>query len=242
MTVVIPVAVAVTLLSAFFSASSTAIFSVGGSRLRTLLEEGFKGAQELSEIRSRTGFLQGILLLLGTLSNLSVVGMVTGWASLRWGLQGFGIALPASALGIILFAELLLLVVVCMVLARTWAMLVNRLADRRFDAKNPRTARRVFARGTLGAGDGYVLLALTGVGFVITCYGFVVVGGWLGQDNWWPLVLSVPVLGFIALYSFTKRFTWLCHVFLGAALAVSPLAAAIAVSAQRSLAALKTVV
>jgi CBS domain containing-hemolysin-like protein len=107
MTVVIPVAVTITLLSAFFSASSTAIFSVGSSRLRTLLEEGFQGAQELSDLRSRTGFLQGILLLLGTLANLSVVGLVTGWASLRWGLQGFGIALPASALGIILFAELL---------------------------------------------------------------------------------------------------------------------------------------
>jgi len=107
MTVVIPVAVTITLLSAFFSASSTAIFSVGSSRLRTLVEEGFHGAQELSDLRSRTGFLQGILLLLGTLANFSVVGLVTGWASLRWGLQGFGIALPASALGIILFAELL---------------------------------------------------------------------------------------------------------------------------------------
>jgi len=106
MTVVIPVAVAVTLLSAFFSASSTAIFSVGGSRLRTLLEEGFKGAQELSELRSRAGFLQGILLLLGTVANLSVVGLVTGWASLEWGVQGFGVALPASAAAIILFGEI----------------------------------------------------------------------------------------------------------------------------------------
>ena len=107
MVVVIPVALVFIILSAFFSASSTAIFSVGGSRLRTLLEEGFNGAQELSDIRSRTGFLQGILLLLGTLTNLSVVGIVTGWASLRWGIQGFAIALPASALLVVLFAELL---------------------------------------------------------------------------------------------------------------------------------------
>jgi putative hemolysin len=107
MTVVIPVAVVFIILSAFFSASSTAIFSVGGSRLRTLLEEGFNGAQELSDIRSRTGLLQGILLLLGTLANLSVVGIVTGWASIRWGIQGFAIALPASALVVVLFAELL---------------------------------------------------------------------------------------------------------------------------------------
>jgi putative hemolysin len=107
MAVVIPVAVVFIILSAFFSASSTAIFSVGGSRLRTLLDEGFKGAQELSEIRSRTGFLQGILLLLGTLANLSVVGLVTGWASLRWGIPGFAVALPVSALVIVVFAELL---------------------------------------------------------------------------------------------------------------------------------------
>ena len=107
MMVVIPVAVFLTILSAFFSASSTAVFSVGGSRLRTLVEEGFKGAEELSDLRSRTGFLQGILLLLGTLCNLSVVGLVTGWASLRWDLQGFWIALPASAFVIILFGEIL---------------------------------------------------------------------------------------------------------------------------------------
>lgn len=105
--VVIPVAVLLTILSAFFSASSTAVFSVGGSRLRTLVEEGFKGAEELSDLRSRTGALQGILLLLGTLCNLFVVGLVTGWASLRWELQGFWIALPASALVIILFGEIL---------------------------------------------------------------------------------------------------------------------------------------
>jgi len=107
MAVVIPVAVALTLLSAFFSASSTAIFSVGGSRLRTLVEEGFKGAEELSDLRARTGFHQGILLFLGTVANLSVVGIVTGWASLRWGLPGITVALPASGLGVILFAELL---------------------------------------------------------------------------------------------------------------------------------------
>ncbi|MFI4883318.1 MAG: UbiA family prenyltransferase, partial [Phycisphaerales bacterium JB064] len=47
--------------------------------------------------------------------------------------------------------------------------------------------------------------------------------------NWWPAILGAPVLAWIAFYSFTKRFTWLCHVFLGGALAASPLAAAIAV-------------
>ena len=107
MTVVLLVAAALILISAFLSASSTAIFSVGGSRLRTLLEEGFNGAEELSDLRSRAGLVQGILLLLGTLANLSIVGIVTGWAALEAGPRGFSIALPASAIAVVLFAELL---------------------------------------------------------------------------------------------------------------------------------------
>ena len=119
---------------------------------------------------------------------------------------------------------LLALVLVCMVLARTWAMLVNRLADRRFDAANPRTAGRAIpagrmtVRGALGVALGCAAL------FQVACLGF-----WLLFGNFWPAVLALPVLGWIALYSFTKRFTWLCHLFLGGALAASPIAAAIAV-------------
>ena len=107
MTVVLTSGILLILISAFLSASSTAVFSVGGSRLRTLVEEGFKGAEELSDLRTRTGVLQGILLLLGTLCNLSVVGLITGWSSLRWGLQGFWMALPASALLVVVLGELL---------------------------------------------------------------------------------------------------------------------------------------
>lgn len=123
------------------------------------------------------------------------------------------------------FALQLGLIVVCMVLARTWAMLVNRLADRGIDAANPRTARRVVASGRLGARDAWVIaLGCAGL-FVGVCGLF-----WLMQGNGWPLALSVPVLAWIAFYSFTKRFTLLCHVFLGGALAASPVAAAIAVN------------
>ncbi|MEZ6319446.1 MAG: 4-hydroxybenzoate octaprenyltransferase [Phycisphaerales bacterium] len=122
------------------------------------------------------------------------------------------------------FAGMLVLVVVCMVFARTWAMLVNRLADREFDAANPRTARRAFASGSLTSRDGVAVVAGSAAGFVLACalFGFF-------YANWWPAILSVPVLAWIALYSFTKRFTWLCHLFLGGALAASPLAAALAV-------------
>lgn len=122
------------------------------------------------------------------------------------------------------FAVQLALVVGCMVAARTWAMLFNRLADADIDAQNPRTARRAVASGALSRGAAWAFaLGSAGV-FVALAAGFGMI-----NDNWWPLVLALPVLGWIALYSLTKRFTWLCHVFLGGALAASPIAAAIAV-------------
>jgi 4-hydroxybenzoate polyprenyltransferase len=122
------------------------------------------------------------------------------------------------------FAVKLLLIVACMVLARTWAMLVNRLADRDIDAANPRTRRRVFASGELGAFRGWSVAFACAVLFVLATALF----WWLFQ-NPWPCWLSVPVLAWVALYSFTKRFTALCHIFLGTSLAVAPLAAAVAI-------------
>ncbi len=121
-------------------------------------------------------------------------------------------------------AIMLGLVVWCMVFARTWAMVVNRVADARIDAANPRTARRVFASGQLETRDGVLLLGVSASAFVLGAAAFGLAFG-----NWWPAGLALPVLAWIALYSYTKRFTWLCHVFLGGALAASPLAAAVAV-------------
>ncbi|MCC5822861.1 MAG: 4-hydroxybenzoate octaprenyltransferase [Planctomycetes bacterium] len=128
------------------------------------------------------------------------------------------------------FGLMLALVVVCMFFARTWAMLVNRLADARLDAANPRTARRAFAAGRLTTRDGLLLLTASAAGFLAA-------GAAFGPlfANWWPLILGVPVLLWIGFYSFTKRFTFLCHVFLGGALAASPLAAAIAVGGLEAL-------
>lgn len=118
----------------------------------------------------------------------------------------------------------LALVVGCMFLARTWAMLVNRLADKNFDAKNPRTAKRVFAAGKLASQQGWAVASITALGFITLCGAF-----WAIFANPWPLLLSVPTLAWIAFYSYTKRFTALAHLFLGGALALSPIAAAIAV-------------
>ncbi|MFG0273677.1 MAG: 4-hydroxybenzoate octaprenyltransferase [Phycisphaerales bacterium] len=122
------------------------------------------------------------------------------------------------------FALQLALVVACMVAARTWAMLVNRIADHRLDAANPRTARRAVASGALRQRDALGFAIASALAFFGCCAGFLALDG-----NAWPLMLALPTLVWIAFYSFTKRFTALCHLFLGGALAASPLAAAIAV-------------
>lgn len=122
------------------------------------------------------------------------------------------------------FGLQLALVVACMVFARTWAMLVNRIADRRFDVANPRTARRALPSGTLSLDRARLFAGASALAFVGGASLFYPL-----DRNPWPAALSIPVLAFIALYSYTKRFTALCHVFLGAALAASPLAAALAV-------------
>jgi 4-hydroxybenzoate polyprenyltransferase len=116
------------------------------------------------------------------------------------------------------------LVVACMVLGRTWAMLVNRLADAELDAANPRTRGRAVASGRLSTRDGWMMAWLSAAGFVLCAAGF-----WALYDNPWPVALSLPVLAFLALYSYAKRFTALCHLLLGTALALAPLAAALAV-------------
>lgn len=121
------------------------------------------------------------------------------------------------------FAAQLGAVILCMVLARTWAMLINRLADRHLDAENPRTARRALAAGRVPMSFAILTAAAAALLFIAAAALFLLF------DNRWPVVLSVPVLAWIALYSFTKRFTSLCHLFLGGALAISPIAAAIAI-------------
>lgn len=122
------------------------------------------------------------------------------------------------------FGGQLALVAACMVCARTWAMLVNRVADRRLDAANPRTAQRAVASGRLRTRDAVAMGLVAGAGFVACCGAFLV---WF--ENAWPLWLSVPTLVWVGFYSFTKRFTWGCHLFLGGALGASPIAAGIAV-------------
>ncbi|MEE9130205.1 MAG: 4-hydroxybenzoate octaprenyltransferase [Phycisphaerales bacterium] len=122
------------------------------------------------------------------------------------------------------FVGQLALIVAAMVLARTVAMLANRLLDRRIDQANPRTAQRAIPSGRLSAGIAFAVLAACTGGFVLVCAGFGVLYG-----NWWPAILALPALGWVSAYPLLKRFTWLSHLYLGSSLAVSPVAAAIAI-------------
>ena len=134
--------------------------------------------------------------------------------------------LAAAHKGELLDPALLGLIVVCMVLARTVAMTMNRWADRHLDGENPRTLRRALPSGQLDHRFMLNAAILCAVGFVAAAGGFY----FLVDGNLWPLMLSPLALLWLVGYSYTKRFTWLCHLFLGVALALSPVAAAIAVA------------
>jgi 4-hydroxybenzoate polyprenyltransferase len=114
-------------------------------------------------------------------------------------------------------------ILLCMVFARSAAMAFNRLADRHLDRDNPRTAGRHLPAGQLSVWVVSLFTLASVVGFVLSTLLFLVLG------NPWPLYLSVPVLVFIGAYSYTKRFTALCHFWLGASLFMAPVAAWIAI-------------
>jgi 4-hydroxybenzoate polyprenyltransferase len=115
-------------------------------------------------------------------------------------------------------------ILLCMVFARSAAMAFNRLADRRFDAGNPRTATRHLPAGKLRPAAVWLFTLLCVAGFVASTLIFL-----LAFDNPWPLYLSGPVLLFVCAYSYTKRFTALSHFWLGASLFLAPVAAWVAI-------------
>jgi 4-hydroxybenzoate polyprenyltransferase len=142
-------------------------------------------------------------------------------------------ALPFALSAVILAAPYghvtwarVLLIVLCIAAARTAAMAFNRLVDRDIDAKNPRTKDRELPRGALSVG--FVRALVFGSSLV-----FVVGAALLGRL---PLLLSPIALGLALGYSYVKRFSSLCHLVLGAAIAFAPGGAWIAVGADVSLA------
>ncbi|TWU14779.1 4-hydroxybenzoate octaprenyltransferase [Symmachiella macrocystis] len=112
-------------------------------------------------------------------------------------------------------------ILLCMVFARSAAMAFNRLADRKIDAENPRTAGRHLPAGLLSLPTVVVFTVICGAGFVASTLLFL--------PNRMPLFLSLPVLAFLCGYSYAKRFTAWCHYWLSAALMLSPIAAWIAI-------------
>jgi len=117
------------------------------------------------------------------------------------------------------------LILICMVAARTVAMASNRLLDAKLDAANPRTSRRAIPAGILSRRFYLAILGGCATIFVAACGGF-----WLIYRNPWPLLLAIPVLIFVAAYPLLKRFTQLCHYYLGAALALAPVCAWLAIA------------
>jgi 4-hydroxybenzoate polyprenyltransferase len=119
----------------------------------------------------------------------------------------------------------LFLVILCMVLARSAAMAFNRYLDRHFDGRNPRTAIREIPSGILKADSVLWFTIVSSLLFVVCCW-FI---------NMLCFFLSPVALFVILFYSYTKRFTPLCHLVLGVGLSLAPIGAYLAVSGQFAL-------
>lgn len=118
------------------------------------------------------------------------------------------------------YTSLLLLVVLCMVFARSAAMAFNRYLDRHFDAQNPRTAIREIPAGIISANSALWFTIIMSLCFIATTW-FI---------NTICFALSPVALLVILGYSYTKRFTPLCHFVLGLGLSLAPIGAYLAVT------------
>jgi len=133
---------------------------------------------------------------------------------------GFSLAISKPEYDLSL--RLLLLVILCMIFARNTAMGFNRLADKDFDALNPRTRKREIPAGIISARAATVFIIINAVLFIITT-GFI---------NRLTLFLSPVALMVIISYSLTKRVTSLCHFVLGLGLSLAPIGAYISVTGK----------
>lgn len=116
--------------------------------------------------------------------------------------------------------KILGLVVLCMVFARNAAMAFNRWLDRDIDAVNPRTQMREIPAGIISARSALTFVLLNCAAFILTTF-FI---------NRLCFALSPVALAVVLGYSYTKRFTWMCHLVLGLGLALAPVGAWLAVT------------
>jgi len=112
-----------------------------------------------------------------------------------------------------------------MVFARSAAMAFNRYIDRNIDAKNPRTADREIPAGVIKPNHALFFVVANAIGFIVAA----------GMINTLCLLLSPVALFIIFFYSYSKRFTALCHVILGIGLGLAPVGAYVAVTGSFSL-------
>ena len=137
-------------------------------------------------------------------------------------------ALPFAFTGALLAARgvpawsTILWITLAMVGARSAAMGFNRWADRAFDARNPRTSMRALPKGLVTPAQVVLFTAVSSVLLVYAAY----------RLNTLSFILSPLALAIVFFYSYTKRFTFLSHAFLGIAISLAPIGAWIAVTGR----------
>ena len=140
-------------------------------------------------------------------------------------------ALPFALLGVLAASRIepvtprdVLLVILAFSAARWTAMGFNRVADRHYDARNPRTQNRELPRGSLSLKQAWISIVVAGLIFVVAA----------GSLNPLCLMLSPFALAWIMLYSLSKRFTWWPHLWLGVSLAIAPVGGYLAITGHWS--------
>ena len=156
----------------------------------------------------------------------ALIGFALGMNAFRKGAEWSAVnpfALHSDSISLVSFLiQKFLLVLVCMVTARSAAMAFNRYLDRSFDAKNPRTAIREIPSGIIAANSALRFVILNCALFFVACF-FI---------NRICFYLAPVALFVILFYSFTKRFTPLCHLVLGLGLSLAPIGAYLAVTGR----------
>ena len=150
----------------------------------------------------------------------ALIGFFLGMMQTSFSLKSVG-----EHLIVLTLADLLikfLLVIICMITARSAAMAFNRYLDRSFDAKNPRTAIREIPKGIISPQSALRFVILNCIIFIAATF-FI---------NKICFLLSPVALFVVLFYSYTKRFTFLCHLVLGLGLSLAPIGAYLAVTGR----------
>lgn len=179
------------------------------------------------------GFFLGLHILSGTIYDTGQWNL-NKTISLEWDMEAGVLPYSKDSLmskiafgqaSLLTAGRYLLLVILCMVFARSAAMAFNRYLDRSFDALNPRTAIREIPAGIIKSNNALWFTIISSVLFV-ACTFFI---------NRLCFYLSPVALLVVLGYSYTKRFTPLCHLVLGIGLSLAPIGAYLAVTGQFAL-------